>query len=74
MVEEVKAVPDEELGGHPDPVGEPGPSGEDYQRTLKAPQSGRIVMHGTPTEIAKTIAFFLGDREIHCTVEWEVIA
>ena len=41
---------------------------------FKAPQSGRIVMHGTPDEIAETIANFLGDREIHCTVEWEVIA
>jgi hypothetical protein len=42
-------------------------------KRCKAPESGRIVMSGTPAEIAKTIATFLGAAEIRCTVEWEVL-
>lgn len=71
LVEEVVATPDEELGGHPDPVGEPGPLPRLLGRCI--PQSGRIVMSGTPAEIAETIAAFLGSAEIRCTVEWEVL-
>ena len=55
----------------PDPVGEPGPLPRLLGRCI--PESGRIVMSGTPAEIAETIAAFLGSAEIRCTVEWEVL-
>lgn len=40
-------------------------------RTL-APLTGSMKLYGTPAEIGETIASFLGDKRIHCRVEWEV--
>lgn len=36
------------------------------------PSSGRMILLGNPAEIAETIAGFLGDKPISCTVEWSV--
>lgn len=36
-----------------------------------APESGWITLVGTPAEIGETIASFLGDKCIQCSVKWE---